>query len=370
MHELACPTCGTPSSYDFRDYILMCGYCSASFRFEQTTGYKEIFSDHFIVPNTADPKAIKSLVEEWLKRLYHRPDAAAHDFAITDIRGISLPFWVSSIEAHTYWKGMVKRHSRSRAELNPGGEYLSEAGRFRRSYRWAISARSNLCEFWGMTNLHQPQENVVVSWDGFPMDSTFSRGRIVESEVGDQSAYDSREAFDFKYSNGMALSGIQIDEEEALRRAETHITTYHSQIAKLNVDHLVDIRNEFDVAGIQLMHLPYWHAEYVYMPKNALRHFYKPVPKNILIEGFGKGVLNGELAMVHSEKAVVNSYVSVGVAVVFLLLGVAWHSAFLMVALFAVGIAIFGFSKAIPKKPTKNPSDAPESQKLADEGAT
>jgi hypothetical protein len=340
MYELTCPACNSPSTYNFSDYLLLCPFCSASFHLNPENGQKEIFGDHFIVPNTADGRAIKELTMEWLKRLHHNPKAAEKEFWVVDIKGISLPYWVVSMEGHTHWKGLAQKNRRSVLNYKPGADFLIENGQFRRSYRWAISARENLCESWGLTRLHEPKEDIKVQWDGFPLDSTLSRGQLIESDTEQKSIYDSREFFDFKYANGLPIMGIQVDEKEALRRAKQHVELYHFQLAGLNCDYLTDYRTELDIAGIQLIHLPVWHASYVYKPNNPLKYFYKPKEKNVILEGYHKGILNGELAIIHNDKVWVNSIIS-GAATVFLfLLGAAWHPAFYIVALFAAFISM------------------------------
>ncbi len=357
MHEIACPACNTPSSFDFRDYILTCPFCSSSFKFDVDSGLKEIFSDHYIVPNTSDPRAVKELVHEWLKRLHHRPGSTSSEFFVTDIKGMSIPYWVVSLEGHSYWKGLVSRKFKNRLETHAGADYLVEAGQFRRSYRWAICARQNLCESWGMTRLHEPQEQVQTDWDGFPLDSTFSRGRLSSGEESERSAYDIREFFDFKFANGLPIAGVQINEEEALRRAQNHVNLYHYKLAKLNVDFLVDIRTELEIAGIQLLHLPFWHAKYIYRPRTALRHFYQPKEKNVLLDGYGKGVLKGELAIIYQDKIIVNAFVCAAAAIVFLLLGAAWHPAFFLIALFTVGVGVVSVLKSAASKKAAVPDD-------------
>jgi len=337
MHELSCPACGSPSQYDFRDYLLMCPVCSATFRLDMESGQKDVYGDHYIVPNTADPRKVKDLVMEWLKRLHHNPSLAEKEYFIVDISGISMPYWVVSLEAHTVWKGLTKKHRRTNEDI-PGSDFLVEQGQFRRSYRWAINGRNNICEKWGLTRLHEPKEAIKVEWDGFPLDSTFSRGRMQEIEK-ERTAYDSREFFEFKFANGLAIAGIQVGEEEALRRAKQHVDLYHYKIAQTHVDYLLDQRTELEIAGIQLLHLPFWHAQYVYRPRTALKHLYKPKEKHVVLDGHTTGILKGELALVHRDKVWVNALVTTIAAVLFFLLGAAWHGAFFLVAIFAAVVA-------------------------------
>lgn len=342
MHELSCPSCGTPSQYNLNDTLQICQFCSRSFTVDIMTGVKEVFGDHYIVPNLLDGPSVREAVIEWLKRIHHRPGAAEKEFVVLDIRGISLPFWITSCDVHTVWKGLVKRQGRNSLKLLPGSEYLLETGQFRRTYRWAVSARTNLCETWGVTRLHEPKEPINVEWDGFPLDSTFSRGRIDEKKHDDEgkSIYDQREFFDYKYSNGLAITGVQVSEEEALRRAKLHCEHYHYRLANLAVDYLVDIRTEFEVAGVQLIHLPFWHATYQYRPRSYLRHFYKPKSKNVIVDGHGKGILKAELAIVHRDKVTVNAIVCAIAAVLLLLLGISIHPAFYLISVFAVLVSL------------------------------
>jgi hypothetical protein len=338
MYELACPACNSPSQYDFNDYLLMCPFCSCTFRLDAESGQKEIFNDHYIVGNTSSPAKVKELVLEWLKRLNHKPGATDKEFFVVNISGLSIPFWVVSMEVHTAWKGLIKRHNRARLDQYPGSDYLVESGQFKRNYRWAITGRHNLCESWGMTRLHEPKEKIQVDWDGFPLDSTFSRGQI-QDQVNERGAYDAREFFEFKFANGLPLVGVQVDEEEALRRAKMHVEQYHLHLAKLNVDYLTDYRTEVEVAGIQLIHLPFWYATYVYRPRTMLRYFFQPKEKNVVLDGYNNGILVGEIAIQHKDKLWVNAVVC-GVAAMFLAaLGVVWHPAFLAVALFTGVVA-------------------------------
>ena len=107
-------------------------FCSITFKFDTNNGHKEIFADHYIVPNLLDAGAVKELALEWLKRLHHRPGAVEKDFYVVDVQGFSLPIWVISLEAHTAWKGLVKRQNPIHLKLSSKGEHLHEKGQFRR----------------------------------------------------------------------------------------------------------------------------------------------------------------------------------------------------------------------------------------------
>ena len=164
---------------------------------------------------------------------------------------------------------MIKKNNQNKIGAQRQSDYIEESGEFRRRYRWAVSSSSNICEIWGLAKLHETTEDVEFTWDGFPFDSTMSRGSLSDEDV--KNAYDARNYFEFKYSNGLPIMGIQIDEHEALRRASHHLDLYHTQLSQLNVDYLVDYRTEFEIAGVQLIHVPIWKVKYMYKPSGLLR---------------------------------------------------------------------------------------------------
>lgn len=302
------------------------------------SGRKSVFGDHYIIPNTVDSGTVKELTMEWLRRLHHRPSAADKEFFVVDIRGVSIPLWIVSLEGHTTWKGLVQKQNRKSFYGTSASDYLTETGQFRRSYRWAVLGRENICETWGLTRLHQPSEDLNVEWDGFPMDSTLSRGRLTD-ENSTKSAYDIRKFFEFKYSNGLPILGVQITENEAMRRAKTHVQHYHHKLSELYVDYLLDCQTELEIAGIQLIHTPFWQVGYIYRPKTFYKHFYKPVEKKLILDGYGKGVLSGQLAISHHDKVQVNAIICAVASIAFMILGTSWHSSFYFVSLFSLVVA-------------------------------
>ena len=347
MYELQCPSCNKASQFNFADYLLLCPFCSTTFKFNVETGIKELYGDHYIVPNLLDAGTVKELALEWLRRIHHKSGSVDKEFFVVDVQGFSIPVWIVSVEGHTAWKGLVRKQNRHATSL-ASNDYLTETGQFRRSYRWAVMARSNICETWGLARMHEPTEAIRVEWDGFPFDSTFSRGRLLDEEQ--KSAYEARHYFEFKYSNGLPILGIQVEEEEGLRRARNHVELYHYKLACLHSDYLIDYRTELDVAGIQLIHVPIWKVGYLYRPRSLIRHFYKAKEKKLILDGYGKGILSGELALVYHDKVMINGYVTALSAIIFFLLGISWHPAFLLVAVFSLAISAISIYTSLKKK--------------------
>ncbi len=374
MHELLCPSCNAPSQHDLQDYLLMCPFCSTTFSFDKESGTKTLYTDHYIIPNGIDAGQVKGLVKEWLKRLHHQPGRVDKEYFVTEVQGVSLPCWLISLEAHTKWQGLVKRQANRAIDTAAGSEYLPESGVFRRTYRWAVHARRNLHEVWGVDLLHEPKESVRVDWDGFPFDSTFSRGQInlslgakiqKEGRADTLAAYDAREMFDFKFGNSLPILGIQVEEEEALRRCKTHIMRYHHELAKLHVDQLVDIRSELEIAGTQLLHVPFWQAKYVYRPVSVLKHFSPAREKHVVVEGYAGGLLTGELPIVKNEKMWINTWVTAALALVFFIAGAGIHpSLFLVGGFFLVVALVSGYLATL-----RASKEAQEKLKLLDASA-
>lgn len=342
MHELACPSCNTSSLFNISDYLIMCPLCNATFHLDAGTGKKTIFGDHYIIPNRLDSGATKDVTVEWLKRLHHQPGRVEAENFIVDVRGVSVPLWITSVEAHTAWKGLVRKHNKT--GMVTSRDFLSEEGQFRRSYRWAVNARTNICELWGMARMHQPAEDVTVDWDGFPFDSTMTRGKIHETPIREdgelvKEGLEGRHFFEFKLANGLPILGVQVSEQEAMRRAKDHVLRYHFAIAKQYTDYPIDSKTELEVVGVQLVHVPMWQVHYVHRPRSFYRHFYEPKEKKVLIDGSGKSILMGELAFNHYDKMQVNSAVCFFAAVLMFVLGTFWHPAFYLVSLFTLIVA-------------------------------
>lgn len=348
MYEISCPSCSATTDYNLKNYIHSCPFCSTSFQVDMESGRKEVFGNHFIVPNSIGDSQCRDITLQWLKRIHHNPNIVEKDFIISKVQGFYVPFWVISLEVNTTWRGYIKKEKTNIMDMQPSS-YVMENGSLRRAYRWAISAQSKFCDLWGFAVLHEPAEPIKVEWDGFPVDSTFSRGRVDESTgvkrssgnlTSELAAYDSREYFDFKYGNGLTILPIEINEESAIERARWHLQLYHLKISQNNVHIPVDIHNDLDIAGVQLCHLPFWHVQYVYRPSNMLRYVNTSVPKNVLMEGYSGGILKSELSVVKRDKMKVNAGLCFVLAIFMVILGVFWHPSFHLVGAFFMIMAI------------------------------
>ena len=148
-------------------------------------------------------------------------------------------------------------------------------------------------------------------WDGFPLDSTFSRGRLdnqgaPETKTTEKSLRCERK-IDYKYSNDLAIMPVEVSEEEAIERAP-NITRYHTEIAEQNLDtHQYPHRNRHRRSSAHSS--TFWSSKYLYRPNGILRHLKPSKEKRVLIEGYTGGVLAGELAIVQEDKLKINTVV-------------------------------------------------------------
>ena len=94
------------------------------------------------------------------------------------------------------------------------------------------------------------------------------------------------------------------------------------------------------MGGIQLVHLPIWTGSYVYRPTGVIRYFSKYAEKQILMDGLMGGILRGEIVMVQEEKLVLNAYISGAFAVIFVILALILHPAFIFAGLFLAAVAV------------------------------
>ena len=81
-----------------------------------------------------------------------------------------------------------------------------------------------------------------------------------------------------------------------------------------------------------------------------LRHLFKPKDKQILISGYDRGVLVGELAILYKDKITVNAVVCTIATILLFVLGGIWHPAFYLVGLFSAFIAAASVYSGFNKK--------------------
>lgn len=346
MFQVSCPECSASCEYNVDDYIHLCPYCSTGFVLDLEEGAKDIIGDHFIVPNRVDREQVEGIFSEWISKRYHRPEKIKDEFRVLGSYGISLPYWVISVEAHTFWSGHSQKAQHYEGQGREyGAMFLKEENRFSRRYRWAILARKSPKEHWGLERIHHPKENVLVDWDGFPIDETL--GIVKDGNIA--TIYDARQPFKFDHANGITISGVQVKESSAIARARDQIQEYHRRVAKTKVGTLYEHRTELEIVGIHLVHLPFWNVRYSFAPKSLYRILSPVRERRILIQGHTSAVLDAELPLTQNDKVTTNLLLCGVFAVVSLGIALFHHPAFFLLTVIFSFICILSAWKTFTK---------------------
>jgi hypothetical protein len=349
MFQVSCAACNASFEYNVDDYIHLCPFCSSGFILDLEEGAKDIIGDHFIVPNRMDREQVESIFYEWITSRYHRPDKVKSEFQILGSYGISLPYWVISVEAHTFWSGHSQKANHYRGQGSEyGARFLKEENRFSRRYRWSVLARKSPKEHWGLERLHHPKEDVLVDWDGYPLDETLG---IVKG-AGSASVYDARQTFKFDHANGLTISGVQVKESSAITRAKDQIQEYHRRIAKTKVGTLYEHRTEIEIVGIHLVHLPFWVVRYSFAPKSMFRFMTTARERRLLVQGHSLAVLEAELPLSSADKVMTNLMVCGSLAVVSLGLALFVHPLFFLVTMVFTAVCVLSAWKIFGREKT------------------
>ncbi len=337
MFEIACPNCKASFEYTNEEYIHLCPFCSAGFIIDMEHGSKEIISDHFIVPSEMQIEEVKNNFMGWLRSHYHKSVKLNDEFEILGCYGVMLPYWVISLDAQTVWSGhsaKMKSYPGQTPELSE--KFVQEQGQFSRRYRWAVLARRSPKEHWGIERLHNPKEHIMVDWDGFPLDESLGIAGQGKKEI-----YLAKEKFRFEIAGSLPVTGVQIKEEQAIMRARDQITEYHRRISKTKSGTLYEHRTEVEIAGIQLVHIPFWFIRYSFSPKSLLRFFITSRERHVVFQGYTKVVLDAELPVSNSEKLYMNLVLSGVGSFISLLLGFLTYHLFFLLFLFFLCVGTF-----------------------------
>jgi hypothetical protein len=318
MYQVTCASCAANFEYNLEDYIHLCPFCNSGFIIDYEEGAKELIGDHFIIPNRMDKDSIEKMFKKWMMEKYHRPERVEQEFKVLGSYGVCLPFWIVSLEAHTFWSGhSQKANAYPGQSPEYGSKFLKEEGKFSRRYRWSILARKSPKEHWGMERMHHPRESVMVDWDGFPLDE--SMGQAPE---GVPPIYEGKESFRFDQSNGVNVAGIQIKESSAIARAKDQVQEYHRRICKTKVGTLYEHRTEIEIVGIHVVHVPFWVLRYAFVPKSVFRFLTTARERRMVISGYTEKILEAELPLNASDKVMTNLIVSGSLALISLALSI------------------------------------------------
>lgn len=346
MFEVSCAACQSSFAFNTEDYIHLCPFCSAGFVIDPDEGAKDLIGDHYIVPSRVQTDIVQNIFEDWLKERTLKPEKIAKEFSLIGAYGVMLPYWVVSLEAHTFWSGHSKKAKRYAGQKqDPTSQFVREEGRFSKKYRWAVLARKSPKEHWGLERLHRTRESVLVDWDGFPLDETMG-----VQEENDKPIYDAKMQFRFEAASGLPVAGIQIKENQAIMRTKDQINEYHRRIAKSKIGTLFEYRTEIEIVGLHVVHLPFWFIRYTYQPKSAFKMFSSVRERHITLQGYTKSVLEAELPLVKRDKVMANLIVCSALALISLTLSIFLHGLFFFLFLIFLTVSIVSSWKILSKE--------------------
>ena len=350
MYQVACANCAANFEYNIEDYIHLCPFCNSGFIIDYEEGAKELVGDHYIIPNRLDKDTVEKSFRSWATERYHRPDKVGDEFKVLGSYGVCLPYWVVSLEAHTFWSGFSAKASTYTGQNSEfGAKFLKDDGRFSRRYRWCILARKSPKEHWGLERLHHPREKVIVDWDGFPLDE--SLGTPPE---GVAAVYEGKQLFRFEHTNGITLAGIQIKESAAIARTKDQIQEYHRRMCKTKVGTLYEHRTEIEVVGIHAIHIPFWILRYAFLPKSAFKYLTTARERRLVISAYTERILEAELPLNAGDKVMTNLIVCGSLSLICLTLTVFIHGLFfLLFALFLL-VCVLSAWKIFSKEKREN----------------
>ncbi|MEM2147156.1 MAG: hypothetical protein QXD70_05870 [Candidatus Bathyarchaeia archaeon] len=222
VKELSCSYCGAPIPFKPGDMIATCRYCGYTVVIE--TGKAFVF-EHSMLLNKYDPARIEELAKSWMSSGFLKPPDLAKKSKILEKTLIYLPFWVVSVEAESFYKGVFER-------LNPP---VVKEGKIVKKYDWLVLARK-ASEF--------PTKEYNVPLDG-------------------KIPYDFRRVEDFA-----KVLNSEIDRDEAVEIAKQEIVEHHHFLVQQDIDRVIEIKNEIKINQAVYLHAPVWFIKYEYKGGN------------------------------------------------------------------------------------------------------
>ncbi len=221
VHEISCPHCGAPISFEPGEIIATCKYCGYTVVVE--TGQAFTF-EHSMLLNKYDPTQIEEPIKNWMRAGFLKPSDLANKSKIIERNLTYVPFWMVTAEVETTYKGIFER-------ITPP---VIKEGRIEKEYDWLVLAR-NATEF--------PTREYDVPLEG-------------------------KIPYDFRKIEAFAKTlNSEIDKDDAVEQARREIEEHHRYLAQQDVDRIIEIKNEIRINQTVYLHAPIWFIRYEYKGK-------------------------------------------------------------------------------------------------------
>ncbi len=221
VQQIECPHCGAPISFEPGEMIATCKYCGHTVVIE--TG-KAFTFEHSMLQNKYDPTKIEESIKNWMRAGFLKPRDLAKKSKITEKTLIYLPFWVTSVEAESVYKGIFER-------ITPP---VVKEGKIEKKYDWLVLARK-AAEF--------PTREYDI-----PL-----KGKI---------------PYDFRKIESFAkVLNSEIDKNDAVAVAKQQIEDHHRYLIEQDVDRIIEMKTEIKTNQVVYLHAPIWFTKYEYKRK-------------------------------------------------------------------------------------------------------
>jgi hypothetical protein len=239
VHEIRCPNCGAPISFNPGEIVATCKYCSFTSVIE--TG-KAFTFEHSMILNKYDPAQAEELVRNWMRGGFMKPGDLAKASKVVEKNLVYLPFWVVPVAVASRYKGVFER-------LSPP---VVKEGKIEKKYSWVVLARKAV---------RFPAREYDVPLDG-------------------------KVPYDFRKIEGFAkVLNSEVEKAEAVELARQQIESHQLFLAKQDVDKIIEIENDLSVGDAVYLHAPIWFIIYEY----------KREQYNLILDGATGAVIKGDI---------------------------------------------------------------------------
>lgn len=293
--------------------------------------------NHRIISNEYTKSRIEQICREWMDKGFFKAADLDEQAVFETIEGFFLPFWVTTIEARTFWAGLNKRvrwvgSGRTRRMET---YYVPVNGEFTQTLNWAIYARQDPERYFGLEALNPGSHSVQADWGGFVLN--FGLGEHVSTQTDFRKG---SQPFSLELAKSLPILNGQVIRENAETHSRNQVIEYHRHLAQRKCSSITDIDTTAYVKETQLIYVPLWFITYRYKDKRY----------QMLVNGHFGEVEKGQAPVGKYDKAIVLSVVMAIVAILCTVLATRFNPQFFYGTGASVAIAIIYWLYAASKK--------------------
>ncbi|MFH0793970.1 MAG: hypothetical protein V2A74_08060 [bacterium] len=325
--ELQCSSCGAPVPYLEGEALLNCPYCGMTIMLGDFDKIVKV-EEHLMVPLHTDKTDVTRLCREWLSKGFLTASDADELARFDEVKGLFRPFWAVNIDAKSFWSGMDRRTRIVGSGKSQRTEtyYVPVNGEFDEEFHWAVFARQDEDNYFGLEALNPGKRAFNADWGAF----------ILNFGLGDRASDKTdltlmAEPFNIAKTSGLEILNGQLVRDVAEQNACNGVREYHRQLASRKCSSLSNCDTTTYIRKTSLIYTPLWFVKYSYKTK-AYR---------FLVHGGMGSIIKGEYPVGKYDKALVVTLAMGVLIAIFTLLAIHQNSRFAIGA--AVAFLIAGF---------------------------